>query len=295
MVHIDDFLTQKSNSKFVKSSMREKLLERDHELDLARRWRDHGDEDALDQLVRPYMRLVISTATRFRAYGLPIGDLVQEGNVGLMQASTRFDPERNVRFSTFAMWWIRSAIQDYVLRNWSIVRIGSTASQKMLFFNLRRLNARINSVSAGQTTSENHDQIASELRVPLRDVIAMDARLNGGDQSLNAPLSELGEESWLNFLPDDRPDPENVTIGLRDGELRSTLLKEALVELSPRERQIIRKRRLSEPSMTLEQLGQLMGVSKERVRQLEQRALKKLKVSLSEQVEVPQDLFLSRP
>lgn len=280
MAHIDDPSTQRANLAFIRSSMEAPLLTRDHEFDLARRWREQMDERALHELILSYTRLVVATASRFRNYGLPMGDLVQEGNVGLMQAAARFEPERDVRFSTYAAWWIRSAMQDYILRNWSIVRTGTTAAQKSLFFNLRRLRARIEKASGGVMTPEGRATIAETLDVSLAEVEAMEARLSGSDQSLNAPVGEEGEEEWQNSLADNRPGPEEVVIGLRDAATRSRWLNEALSELSQRERTIIDQRRLREEAATLEELGRELGVSKERVRQLEHRAMQKLKQSM---------------
>ena len=280
MAHIDDPSTQRANLAFIRSSMEAPLLTRDHEFDLARRWREQMDEAALHELILSYTRLVVATASRFRNYGLPMGDLVQEGNVGLMQAAARFEPERDVRFSTYAAWWIRSAMQDYILRNWSIVRTGTTAAQKSLFFNLRRLRARIEKASGGVMTPEGRASIAEALDVSLAEVEAMEARLSGSDQSLNAPVGEEGEEEWQNSLADNRPGPEEVVIGLRDAATRSRWLNEALSELTQRERTIIDQRRLREEAATLEELGRALGVSKERVRQLEHRAMQKLKQSM---------------
>jgi RNA polymerase sigma-32 factor len=293
MAHIDDPETQRANLTFIKASMREPLLSRDHEFELARSWREDGKEDALHELVRAYTRLVVSTASRFRNYGLPMGDLVQEGNVGLMQAAARFEPDREVRFSTYAAWWIRSAMQDYILRNWSIVRTGTTAAQKSLFFNLRRLRAKIEDASSnGALTQAGRHKIATELNVDVQEVEAMEMRLSGADQSLNAPISDSGEDDWQDFLADQRPSPEDVVIGMRDSTTRSKWLAEALGELSPRERTIIAQRRLRDDGATLEELGKELGVSKERVRQLEHRAMLKLKESMMRRVEVSSDLLL---
>jgi RNA polymerase sigma-32 factor len=292
MAHIDDPKTQRANLDYIKTSMKEPLLERDVEFELARLWREEGDEIALHGLVRSYMRLVVSTAGRFRNYGLPMGDLVQEGNVGLMQAAARFEPRREVRFSTYATWWIRSAMQDYVLRNWSIVRTGTTAAQKSLFFNLRRLRARIEDATGARLGDEGRKTIATQLRVKIAEVESMETRLGAHDQSRNAPLTESSEDDWQDFLPDQRPSPEDVAIGMRDGETRSRWLAEALGELSPREQTIIRQRRLTDEGATLEELGRELGVSKERVRQLESRALNKLRDSISRRVENPRDLLL---
>jgi len=285
MAYRDDPQTQRANMQFIRAAMREPLLERDVEFEYAQRWREDGDEKALHNLVRAYTRLVISLAGKFRNYGLPMGDLVQEGNIGLMQAAARFEPERGVRFSTYASWWIRSAMQDYILRNWSIVRTGTTASQKALFFNLRRLRARINGDMGGQLSQEGREFIATELNVPMADVEAMEVRLGASDQSLNAPVAEEGDGNWQDFLADTRPTPEEVVIGLRDAETRSRWLQEALTQLSDRERRIIRERRLREEGATLEELGQSLGVSKERVRQLEQRAMEKLRSHIERRFE----------
>ena len=291
MPHIDDPDTQRANLNFIKASMRAPLLSRGHEFDLAKRWRDHGDEAALHELVRAYTRLVISTASRFRNYGLPMGDLVQEGNVGLMQAAARFEPDRDVRFSTYAAWWIRSSMQEFVLRNWSIVRTGTTAAQKALFFNLRRLRARIDDQRSGRLTDEGRRFIATELNVDVAEVESMEMRMSGGDQSLNAPIAESGEDEWQEFLADTRPNPEDVVIGMRDSGTRSRWLAEAIGELSPREQVIIRQRRLRDEGATLEELGRELGVSKERVRQLEHRAMLKLRASMAKRVRVPTEYF----
>ncbi|WP_207455910.1 RNA polymerase factor sigma-32 [Azospirillum sp. SYSU D00513] len=297
MAYIDDPETQRANLSFIKASMREPLLTRDHEFDLARKWREVGDEQALHELVRAYTRLVVATAARFRNYGLPMGDLVQEGNVGLMQAASRFEPAREVRFSTYAAWWIRSAMQDYILRNWSIVRTGTTAAQKSLFFNLRRLRAKIESANGGNLprtgslTKENREWIATELQVDVSEVEAMEMRLSASDQSLNAPVADGSDDDWQDFLADQRPSPEEVVIGMRDSSTRSQWLAEALGELSPRERTIIRERRLREEGATLEELGRELGVSKERVRQLEHRALLKLRQSMLKRVDGHEDLL----
>ena len=272
--------------------MRAPILSRDHEVGLARKWRDHRDDRALHELVTAYTRLVISMAGRFRHYGLPMGDLIQEGNVGLMQAAERFDCTRDVRFSTYAAWWIRSAMQDFVLRNWSIVRTGTTAAQKSLFFNLRRLRARIADSELNGMTGETSRRIAEVLKVSVADVQSMEMRLSAADQSLSAPLGEKGEESWQDFLSDPRPDPEQVVIGMRDAASRSRWLSEALQELSPRERRIICERRLVDEGATLEDLGRALGVSKERVRQLESRALLKLRNAMRARVAAPDELFV---
>jgi len=272
---------------FMKATMAIPLLEREEELALATAWRDNGDEEALHKLTTAYMRLVIAVAARFRQYGLPFPDLVQEGNIGLMQAAARFEPERGVRFSTYATWWIRSSIQDYVLRNWSIVRTGTTAAQKSLFFNLRRLRALISDIGGGAMSSENRAYVAEALRVGEDDVDAMAARLAAVDRSLNAPFSEDGDGEWQDLLADERPDPERAVMETRDAATREGWIGQAMSRLSERERHIITKRRLVEESVTLEKLGEELGISKERVRQIEHQALMKLKSSLTEIVGDP--------
>jgi RNA polymerase sigma-32 factor len=293
MAHIDDQITQKANLTYIRSSMAEPMLERGHEQDLARRWQK-GDEKALHELVRSYTRLVIAGATRFRNYGLPMGDLIQEGNIGLMQAAARFDPERDIRFSTYANWWIKSSMQDYVLRNWSIVRTGTTAAQKSLFFNLRRLRSKIEGAADEHgLTADGRIKIAEALRVPMKDVEEMEGRMSGADQSLNATVGIDGEDEYQSFLKDDRPNPEDVVMGMKDSQTRSKWLAEALGQLSDREQQIIKERHLQYETVTLEDLGKQLGVSKERVRQLEARAMEKLKTSLSKRITNVQDVLTS--
>jgi RNA polymerase sigma-32 factor len=267
-----------------KRAMGAEMLDAETELALARAWRDAGDEKALHRLVNAYMRLAISMAARYRRYGAPMPDLIQEAGVGLMKAAEKFDPDRGVRFSTYAVWWIKASIQDYVMRNWSMVRTGSTSSQKALFFNLRRVRARLEreagangEVLDGQRLRE---MIAEEVGVPLRDVEMMDARLAGADFSLNA--QQAGEEGreWLETLEDEAPQAaETVT---RDADLARVRgwLADALASLNARERMIIVERKLRDEPRTLESLGQELGLSKERIRQLEAQALAKLRKRL---------------
>ena len=283
--------TRQSDNSYIRYTMQQPLLEREHEVELATKWRDEGDDRAMHELVMAYARIVVSAASRYRYYGLSNGDLIQEGNIGLMQAAKRFDPDRGVRFSTYAAWWIRASIQDHILRNWSIVRTGTTAAHKSLFFKLRRLRARIGETDGGPLSHEGRQKIAETIGVTVADVTVMEQRLSGADGSLNASVSQESESEAQDFLADDRPSPEQVVIELHDGEVLSRWLNDALSELSPRERLIIMKRRLQDDGATLEQLGGVLGVSKERVRQLEHRALKKLKKSLEEQSESPLDLL----
>jgi RNA polymerase sigma-32 factor len=284
--------TTGADRRFVKRAMSAPLLDRDHELDLARRWRDEQDEDALHELCTAYMRLVVAIAARFRTYGLPMSDLVQEGNVGLMLAAARFEPERELRFSTYATWWIRSCVQDYILRNWSIVRTGTTAAQKSLFFNLRRLRALLRDPSDGGLSPESRAYVATTLRVDEDEVDRMASRLSAADRSLNAPIGEAGDSEWQDLLPDHSILPEDETMLERDRQTRHMWLTEALGDLTEREMIIIRERRLVEEGVTLETLGRKLGVSKERVRQIEHQALRKLRSALTRIVGDPEEAGL---
>lgn len=280
----DTAFAKSSLRSFIRTAMKAPLLEQQEELDYARRWREQGDERALHHLTQPYMRLVVSMASKFRTYGLPMTDLVQEGMVGLMQAAARFEPEREVRFSTYASWWIRSSLQDFVLRNWSIVRTGTTAAQKSLFFNLKRLQSKIDGVSGTTLSMEARSEIARQLRANVSDVDAMAGRLSGSDRSLNARIGEDGENEWQDLLADDRAAPEEEVMLARDTETRSAWLNAALKGLTERELIIIRERRLKEDTVTLAHLGERLGLSKERVRQIEHQALKKLRTALEPRV-----------
>jgi RNA polymerase sigma-32 factor len=288
---IEDNDTRRANKNFIKTAMSEPLLEKSIEQALARAWRDKGDEKALHKLVTPYARLAISMAFKYKSYGLPMGDLIQEANVGLMQAAARFDPGRDVRFSTYGSWWMRAAIQEFILRNWSIVRMGTTSAQKTLFFNLRRLRAKINRKGQDISLDSQRDQISEDLKVPLRDVVTMEQRLDGPDQSLNVSVSDGMLSELQDLIVDERPNPEVLISGVRDAELRSNILREAMLNLTPREYEIIQKRRLVEGGATLEALGKDFGVSKERVRQIESRALTKLREKIELAVEEPSDLY----
>lgn len=267
---------------FVRCAMRLPLLSPDEEVQLAVRWRERQDQTALHKLVAPHMRLVISTAIRFRHYGLPLADLIQEGNLGLMQAAARFEPAREVRFATYATWWIRAAIQDFVLRNWSIVRTGTTAAHKSLFFNLRRLRARIEGGGQERLTPAGRGRLARQLKVTEADVLHMEGRLSAGDRSLNMTLSEDGDSDWQDRLVDDGPDPEAITMQQRDGQLKRRWLTHALADLPERERRVLQARFFADQAVTLERIGARMGISKERVRQLEAQALSRLRKRLGE-------------
>lgn len=257
-------------------------LEREDELALAVRWREARDEEALHRLACAHMRLVMAVATRYRRYGLPLQDLVQEGNVGMLEAAARFEPSREVRFSTYASWWIRASIQDYVLRNWSIVRGGTSSGQKALFFNLRRIRARL-AQRGGSPGPTFYHTLARALGANVAEVERMDARLSSPDLSLNAPVSsgEGREDSERgDFLIDPGPTPDAAAQEALDSARQSRALKAALSTLPSRERIIVERRRLTEEPVTLETLGAELGVSKERVRQLEARALDKLRAAM---------------
>ncbi len=271
---------------FVKAAMDAPFLTREAERELAIAWAERRDERALHQLAHAHMRLVIALAARFRNYGLPMADLIQEGHVGLLEAAARFEPEREVRFSTYATWWIRASIQDHILRNWSIVRGGTSSAQKALFFNLRRLRARITQAAGSAVSLDSvYSEIATAVGVTKSDVATMAARLAGPDTSLNAPLSEQepgGASDRMDFLVDDKPLPDEAVETAIDGDRRVRWLRQALSVLSDREIRIIRERRLQDDASTLESLGANLGISKERVRQIENRALEKLKRALLE-------------
>jgi RNA polymerase sigma-32 factor len=268
----------------VKAARDAPFLERDEEKALAVAWKEKGDRAALHQLTAAHMRLVIALAARFRHYGLSVADLVQEGHVGLLEAATRFEPERDVRFSTYATWWIRASIQDYVLRNWSIVRGGTSSAQKALFFNLRRLRARLARDTSGAAAEDALQAIANAVGVTRADVELMNSRLSSADVSLNGQMLDddaPGSSERMDFLVDDHPLPDEVVEDALDSDRRARWLQDALVVLNERELRIVRERRLTERVVTLESLGDLLGISKERVRQIESRALTKLRRALN--------------
>ncbi|HEY0290750.1 MAG TPA: RNA polymerase factor sigma-32 [Hansschlegelia sp.] len=271
--------------RFVRAAMEAPFLERGEEHDLAVLWKDEGDENALHRLAAAHMRLVIAIAARFRHYGLPMPDLIQEGHVGLLEAAARFEPDREVRFSTYATWWIRAAIQDHILRNWSIVRGGTSSAQKALFFNLRRLRARLAKNGEAMAPGVLHKKIAEAVGVSQADVALMDSRLSGPDTSLNAPILDSDQNSSserMDFLVDTAPLPDETVGESIDTERRVIWLRSALDVLNERELKIVRARRLAETTVTLEALGERLGISKERVRQIENRALEKLRRALIE-------------
>ena len=264
----------------VRAAMKAPYLEREEERELAVRWKEARDQEALHRLTSAHMRLVIAIAARFRHFGLSMSDLIQEGHVGLLEAAARFEPERDVRFSTYATWWIRASIQDHILRNWSIVRGGTSSAQKALFFNLRRLRARL-AKGGPSNDADLYDQISRAIGVSRQDVALMDSRLSGPDLSLNAPVSEGdGAADRQDFIASDAP-LQDETVGEEiDRERRTRWLNKALLALNERELRIVRERRLSDDGATLESLGETLGISKERVRQIESRAMEKLKTEL---------------
>jgi len=276
---------------FIRKAMKQPLLSKEDEQHLTRAWKNNRDTKALDRLIRAYSRLAVSSAIKYKKFGLPVGDLIQEANVGLMQAADKFDPEREVRFSTYSAWWIKAAIQEYILRNWSMVRIGSTSSQRKLFFNLRRLKSKLEDQSSLPLRKNVSEEIARQLDVPVRDVDYMSGRLEKSDQSLNAIAFDESGVELQDLLADERPNPEVILSGNADAKIRADIIARAMAELSPREYTIIKRRRLSDEKVTLESLGQEFGVSKERVRQLEARALGSIKDAISSIVDRPSDLY----
>lgn len=252
------------------------MLEAEEEYMLAKRWTEHTDYAAAQRLVTSHLRLVVKIAKGFRGYGLPIGDLVAEGNIGLMQAVKKFDPEKGFRLSTYAIWWIRAAIQEYILRSWSLVKVGSSAAQKRLFFNLRKEKARLNALNQRELTPEQAAEIAAELEVGESDVVEMDRRMSAVDQQLNARIGPDGEQEWIDLLEDPSENQEIVLEHQQEKNQQRALLNFAMESLSEREREIVSARRLSDTPSTLEELSQIYHISRERVRQIETRAMEKL-------------------
>jgi RNA polymerase sigma-32 factor len=256
------------------------MLEANEEYMLAKTWREHGDTESAHRLVTSHLRLVAKIAMGYRGYGLPISELISEGNVGMMQAVKRFDPDRGFRLATYAMWWIRAAIQEYILHSWSLVKMGTTAAQKKLFFNLRKLKGQMQAIDEGDLSPEHVTQIATKLDVPEQDVVNMNRRLASPDHSLNAPLRADSEGEWQDWLVDEQ-DTQEISLAERE-ELskRRALLKSAMTNLNERERHILTERRLRDEPTTLEDLSQHYGISRERVRQIEVRAFEKLQKNI---------------
>jgi len=259
------------------------MLEPDQEYMLAKRWREHNDTEAAHQLVTSHLRLVAKIAMGYRGYGLPVSELISEGNVGMMQAVKRFEPDRGFRLATYAMWWIRAAIQEYILHSWSLVKMGTTAAQKKLFFNLRKLKGQLQAIEEGDLSPENVKKIATELSVSEEDVVNMNRRLAAPDHSLNAPLKIDGDGEWQDWLVDESDSQEIVLAEQQELSKRRKLLSHAMKSLNARERHILSERRLKDEPTTLEDLSKEYGISRERVRQIEVRAFEKLQRAIKAQ------------
>jgi RNA polymerase sigma-32 factor len=259
------------------------MLEPDQEYMLAKRWREHDDTEAAHQLVTSHLRLVAKIAMGYRGYGLPVSELISEGNVGMMQAVKRFEPDRGFRLATYAMWWIRAAIQEYILHSWSLVKMGTTAAQKKLFFNLRKLKGQLQAIEEGDLSPENVKKIATELSVSEEDVVNMNRRLAAPDHSLNAPLKIDGDGEWQDWLVDESDSQEIVLAEQQELSKRRKLLSHAMKSLNARERHILTERRLKDEPTTLEDLSKEYGISRERVRQIEVRAFEKLQRAIKAQ------------
>jgi RNA polymerase sigma-32 factor len=262
-------------ARYLQEIKRFPMLEPQEEYMLAKRWREHGDREAAHKLVTSHLRLVAKIAMGYRGYGLPIGEVISEGNVGLMQAVKRFEPDKGFKLATYAMWWIRASIQEYILRSWSLVKMGTTASQKKLFFNLRKAKSRISAFDEGDLRDDQVETISKRLGVGKQDVIDMNRRL-GGDASLHTPLREGGEGEWQDWLVDDATDQETLLADREESDVRMDALRGALSVLNARERRIFEARRLADDPITLEELSAEFGVSRERVRQIEVRAFEKV-------------------
>ncbi len=269
-------------SRYLSEIRKYPLLEKNDEFMLAKRWREHEDPAAAEKLVTSHLRLVAKIAMGYRGYGLPMGEVISEGNVGLMQAVKKFDPDMGFRLATYAMWWIRASIQEYILRSWSLVKLGTTAAQKKLFFNLRRLKGEIAAMEEGDLRPENLSQIATKLGVTEEEVTSMNRRMSsGGDASLNAPIGGMdGEAEWQDWLQDDRPGQAEVLAERDEFGMRMDLLQEAMKSLNERERHVITERRLKDEPTTLEDLSVQYNVSRERIRQIEVRAFEKLQKAM---------------
>ena len=257
------------------------LLKPEQEYMLAKRFQEHGDTEAAAQLVTSHLRLVAKIAMGYRGYGLPTSELISEGNIGLMQGVKKFEPERGFRLATYAMWWIRASIQEYILRSWSLVKMGTTAAQKKLFFNLRRMKSRLDAFEDGDLRPEHVTKIATDLGVAETDVVSMNRRMAmGGDTSLNVPMREDGDGQWQDWLQDDAPLQDKIVADAQEADVRHSMLVSAMDDLNEREQHILTERRLTDDPKTLEELSQVYGVSRERVRQIEVRAFEKLQKAM---------------
>ena len=256
------------------------LLEVKNEYMLAKAWKDQGDVKAAHKLVTSHLRLVAKIASGYRGYGLPLSDLISEGNIGMMHAVKRFEPEKGFRLATYAMWWIKASIQEYILRSWSLVKIGTTAAQKKLFFNLKKIKSKISALDESDLTPEQVDKISTELSVPKKEVISMNRRISGSDYSLNAPLTKDGEGEWQDWLEDETQNQEASFAETEEYLLKKNIMNDALKVLSDREKDIICERQLNENPLTLEDLSLRYGVSRERIRQIESKAFEKLQIEM---------------
>ena len=256
------------------------LLEPKNEYMLAKAWKEQGDVKAAHKLVTSHLRLVAKIASGYRGYGLPLSDLISEGNIGMMHAVKRFEPEKGFRLATYAMWWIKASIQEYILRSWSLVKIGTTAAQKKLFFNLKKIKSKISALDEGDLTPEQVDKISTELSVPKKEVVSMNRRISGSDYSLNAPVTKDGEGEWQDWLEDETQNQEATFADTEEYLLKKNIMEDALKVLSDREKDIIYERQLNEKPLTLEDLSIRYGVSRERIRQIESKAFEKLQIEM---------------
>ena len=258
------------------------LLEAKEEYMLAKAWKNQGDVKAAHKLVTSHLRLVAKIASGYRGYGLPLSDLISEGNIGMMHAVKRFEPEKGFRLATYAMWWIKASIQEYILRSWSLVKIGTTAAQKKLFFNLKKIKSKISAIEDGDLTPDQVDKIATELSVPHKEVISMNRRISGSDYSLNSPVTDDNSGEWQDWLEDDTQNQEASFADTEEYLIKKNILSDSLEYLNERERDIISERQLSENPLTLEELSNRYGVSRERIRQIEAKAFEKLQTKMTE-------------
>ncbi|MEM1088343.1 MAG: RNA polymerase sigma factor RpoH [Pseudomonadota bacterium] len=256
------------------------MLAKDEEFMLAKRWQEHEDSEAAEKMVTSHLRLVAKIAMGYRGYGLPMAEVISEGNVGLMQSVKKFDPDKGFRLATYAMWWIRASIQEYILRSWSLVKLGTTAAQKKLFFNLRRMKGEIDAIDNAQLTPDQVEHIATKLNVSEKDVISMNGRMSGGDASLNAPMGAEGDAEWMDWLEDEDSNQAQEFADNQEFDARMELLQTAMADLSEREQHILQERRLTDEPQTLEQLSEVYNVSRERIRQIEVRAFEKLQKAM---------------
>ncbi len=285
-------LTYQYSNSLIEFSKKAAILEKDHEFQLINDWRDNKNPKALQKILNSYLRLAISYARKYSSYGLSIDDLIHEGVLGIMHALDKFDTSKDFRLSTYASWWIRASIQDYILKNWSVVRTGSTASQKALFFNLKKIKQQINDVSREFMGQSEIDQVSSMLNVKSIEVQNMESRLTGGDLHLNQKVDNENENDLMSMLADERQNPEEVYEDFKDKNVKKNYIEEAISTLNEREQKIIHLRKFKEKSITLDELGKMLKISKERVRQIETKALEKLRKSLLDISKQDKEFFI---